>query len=333
MESGPVERTPKISVLLPVYNGRATLERAVDSIRRQSAEDWELILLDDGSSDGSFELCRALASRDRRLRVERHRDNRGLGAAMAGLARLARGRYLAIQEQDDVSSPERLALEARVLDEKPEVGLVSGVAEWVDARGERLRLFPGLLAGGGQYPQERHAMVRYLMVEQCKIVNAGCMFRRQVLGEQVFFDPDARMSVDWQFFLRLAHHHAVYGLGDIVVQVARDASRRSLTARKELQFAEARRCLARMLADFARDAASPIDRGLYRRAMATQLLLEARHYGGLRGVSLHFGALRRHPGRVETWRSLAELAARGARKLAGPGRGRGEDPGAAGESP
>ena len=313
---------PRISVLLPIYNGRATLGRAALSIQQQSVSDWELILLDDGSKDGSFELCRELASQDDRVRAERHEQNRGLGAAMSSLVQLARGSYLAVQEQDDFSLPGRLEAEARVLDEEPRVGLVSGVAEWVDARGERLRLFPDLLARGGQYPQRPADMVRYLMVEQCKIVNAGCMFRREVLGESVFFDSEARMSVDWQFFLRLAHRHRVHGLGEIVVQVERDAERTSLTAQKELQFAEARRCLARMLEDFADDPASPIDRRLYRQALATQLLLEARYYGGLPGVAGHLGALCQEPGRVETWRSLAELVGRGFSKLTGRAGGR-----------
>ena len=322
-----ISPSPRISVLLPVCNGLETLERAVESIRRQSVSDWELILLDDGSTDGSFELCRELAADDDRLRAERHEENRGLGATMGSLVRLARGSYFAVQEQDDISAPRRLEIEARVLDEQAQVGLVSGVAEWVDARGERLRLFPDVLARGGQYPRRRADMVRYLMVEQCKIVNAGCMFRREVLGEHVFFDAAARMSVDWQFFLRLAHQHVVYGLGEVVVQVERDSGRTSLTARKELQFAEARRCLAKVLEDFEDDPASPIDRRLYRNAMATQLLLEARYYGGLRGVSKHLGALCHQPGRVDIWRSFAELLGRGLRKIGGRSTGRrGGDP-------
>ncbi|MEM1176940.1 MAG: glycosyltransferase family 2 protein [Acidobacteriota bacterium] len=311
-------RAPKISVVLPVYRGAQTLDRAVDSIRGQSEDDWELILLDDGSGDGSWQRCRALAESDPRIRAERHAENRGLGAAMATLLGLVRGRYVAIQEQDDVSVPDRLEREAAVLDAEPDVVLVSGVAEWVDFGGRSLRLFPDRLASGGQYPQRPRDMVRYLMLEQCKVVNAGAMFRREAVdGEGVFFDAGARMSVDWQFFVRLAHTGRFRGLPEVVVKVERDAGRASLTAQKDLQFSEARRCLETLLRDYGGDPDSPINRRLYRRALATQELLEGRYLGGPVGVRRHVSALAHDPGRGETWRSLGELLGRGVARAVG----------------
>jgi glycosyltransferase involved in cell wall biosynthesis len=321
MTPPPPSGPPRVSVLLPVYNGAATLERAVASILGQTWGDFELILHDDGSTDGSAAQIAELLRRDPRLRSSRSEENRGLGAAMAQLASLARGEYLAIQEQDDVSAPDRLAAEVAALDADPEAGLVSGIAEWLDEKGEPFRLFPGLLAGGGQYPQEPAAMVRYLFLEQCKVVNAGAMFRRRVLGPTdpgsvpVFFDPAARMSVDWQFFLRLAHSWRILGLHRVVVRMQRGAGRDSLTRRKELQFAEARRCLRLLYDELALSPASPIDRSLYRQAQATQLLLEGRFYGGRRGLGRLLAALLREPGRAEIWRSLAELAGGGFRRL------------------
>lgn len=317
---------------MPVYNGAATLERAVESILGQTFADFEILLHDDGSADGSASLIGALLARDRRIRASRFETNRGLGAAMAHLATLARGDYLAVQEQDDVSLPDRLAAETAVLDERPEVGLVSGLAEWVEhadlERGptdRKPRLFPAILARGGQYPQETAEMVEYLYVEQCKVANAGALFRRAVLdgppwtgGVAVFFDPAARMSVDWQFFLRLAHGWRVHGLPRVVVRMQRGAGRDSLTRRKDLQFAEARRCLRLLRDELATSPLSPIDGLLYRRALATQLLLEARYWGGRRGLGLLFKALGQDPWRGEIWRSLGEYPGRWLRRLPAP---------------
>lgn len=306
--------TPLVSVLLPIYNGAAFLEAAIDSITRQSFEDWELILLDDGSSDGSAEIARSATAQDRRLRLVVRRHNQGLGAAMADLAALARGRYLAIQEQDDISAPDRLARQVALLDARPEIGLVSGVAEWRDGDGRRLALFPGLLTRAEQYPQEPRAMVAFLLREQCKVVNAGAMFRRDLLLERadrvpIFFDRRAQMSVDWQFFIRVAHHYRIWGLPEIVVSMRRD--QHSLSARKELQFFEARRCLAKLEHDLLGDPRSSIDRRNLRQAWASQLRLEGRTWGRWRGLGLLLRALTSAPMRSDVWSSIFELVSRG----------------------
>lgn len=317
--------SPRVSVLLPVYDGAATLAQAIDSIRTQTFADFELLIYDDGSRDASLAVAERAAAADPRLRVLRGERNQGLGHAMARLAEAAGGEFLAIHEQDDVSPPDRLAAEVALLDARPEVGLVSGLAEWVDGAGRRLRLFPGLLEGGGNYPQDPAAMVRFLFVEQCKVVNAGCLFRRVALEKipgrvPVFFDPQARMSVDWQFFLRLAHSWSIWGLPQVVVKMRRGDDRSGLTTRKALQFAEARRCLRLLYRELASHPGSPIDRRLYRRALATQQVLEARHAGGWRGMPQLLGALWRDPGRPDTWRTLGEVGRRGWRRALDLGR-------------
>lgn len=306
---------PRVSVLVPVYNGAATLERAVVSILQQSRGDFEVLLHDDGSSDGSGDLIQELTRRDGRISATRSPSNEGLGAAMTRLAARARGEYCAVQEQDDVSLPGRLEKEVAALESDPEAGLVSGIAEWLGDDGAPLRLFPGLLAGGGQYPQDKWEMVRFLFREQCKVVNAGALFRRAALADApgrvpVFFDAAARMSVDWQFFLRLAHSWKIVGLPEVVVRMQRGDARDSLTSRKDLQFAEARRCLRLLYDELSGSPLSPIDGRLFRQAMATQLLLEARYYGGRRGLHRLAGALLRDPWRGEAWRTLGELLGR-----------------------
>ena len=307
---------------MPVYNGTATLEQAMDSILAQSFGDFEILIHDDGSTDDSARVIAELARRDRRVTASRSLANQGLGATMAHLAGLARGDYLAIQEQDDVSTPGRLEAELAVIEADAEIGLVSGIAEWCDEDGKRLRLFPGLLVHGGQYPRDNAAMVRYLYVEQCKVVNAGALFRRRVLsspGVPVFFDPAARMSVDWQFFLRLAHGWACHGLPEVVVRMRRGSGHDSLTRQKELQFAEARRCIDLLYRELGNSPNSPINTRLYHLALATQLLLEGRYWGRTRGLGRLLRALRHDPLRAEIWRSLGELLGRAGQKVLGLG--------------
>ena len=307
--------TPKVSVVLPVWNGERYVAEAIRSIQRQTFADWELIVLDDGSSDGSLEVCRELARSDERLAVYDSPANGGLGAAMSRLVSLARGEYVAIQEQDDVSLPERLAAEVAVLEADPEIGLVSGIAAWIDDDGQLIRHFPGILESGRQYPANCHDMVRFLYLERCKVVNAGAMFRRSALRhDDVRFDPQAKMSVDWQFFLRLAHHHRIVGLHQVLVRVRRGRSHPSLTRQKALQFREGHRCIEVVFREYRDDPRSPIDRWLYRRAKSGQRVIEGAYEGGFEGALRLIQALGWDPGNRRAWSSLAGLGLKGIRK-------------------
>lgn len=124
---------PSISVLLPVRNGAATLARALTSIRGQSDAAWELVAVDDGSTDGTRALLEAAAREDARIRIHTQ-PALGLVAALnAGLA-AARGEFIARLDADDESHPERLARQTAHLRAHPEHGLVSCL---VDFGGDR----------------------------------------------------------------------------------------------------------------------------------------------------------------------------------------------------
>lgn len=101
------EKTPEVSVIVPIYNAEKTLAECVDSLLAQTLENIEIILVNDGSQDASEAICEAYAARDPRVFVL-HQENQGAGAARnAGLA-LARGEYLAFQDADDRYCPQAL---------------------------------------------------------------------------------------------------------------------------------------------------------------------------------------------------------------------------------
>lgn len=310
--------SPRVSVLLPVYNGAAFVKDAVDSIRGQTYADWELLVVDDGSKDESAKVCQALAATDARIKFFQNETNLGLARTMNRLVSLAGGQYLAVQEQDDFAAPSRLEREVQVLDSRSEVGLVSGVAAWLDDAGKVWTHFPGRLHRGEAYPTDRAEMVRFLFTEQCKVVNAACMFRREVAAEIPGpFDAEARMSIDWQFFIHVAHRHQILGLPEVLVRMRRGGGHKSLTGKKELQFREARRCLRKMYEQYRADERSPINRQLFRQAMATELVLEGRAYSRVKGVGRVLQALVCQPTHRRAWQTLGEFAGRGLGKMLG----------------
>jgi teichuronic acid biosynthesis glycosyltransferase TuaG len=110
---------PALSVVMPVYNAAAFLAAAVASVQAQSWQDWELILVEDGSSDASPQLLRALAAADPRLHVLHSGGNRGAGVARNLAMDAARGRYLAFLDADDLWHPQKLAWHLQFLAARP----------------------------------------------------------------------------------------------------------------------------------------------------------------------------------------------------------------------
>ena len=115
---------PKVSVTMPCYNCEDTVGQAIESILSQTYTDLELITADDGSTDGTAEVLRRYADRDSRLKPL-FLDHQGVvGAANAAIC-AADGQYIARMDADDMALPERIAMQACLLDENPEIGLTA----------------------------------------------------------------------------------------------------------------------------------------------------------------------------------------------------------------
>jgi glycosyltransferase involved in cell wall biosynthesis len=99
---------PIVSIVMPVYNARAYICKSFDSILDQSMLDWELIAVDDGSSDGSAILLQEKATKDPRVRVFQHKKNMGVAAARNLALEYARGVYIAFLDSDDIWHPDKL---------------------------------------------------------------------------------------------------------------------------------------------------------------------------------------------------------------------------------
>ncbi|HEY8917005.1 MAG TPA: glycosyltransferase [Chitinophaga sp.] len=126
--------TPVLTIGLPFYNNRSTLELALKSIFAQTYQDWELILLDDGSTDGSSALAAAI--NDPRVRLVADGTNKGLIYRLNQIAQLAEGKYLARMDADDLMDPERLEKQVSYLLTHPDVDLVDTGTWSIDEEGK-----------------------------------------------------------------------------------------------------------------------------------------------------------------------------------------------------
>ena len=112
--------SPKVSVVMSVYNGAAHLEESISSVLRQTFRDFEFLICDDGSTDKSRNIIRAYFLKDSRI-VAVSQNNLGLTKTLNRLIGLARGRYIARQDADDISHPDRLQAQVAFLDTKPRI--------------------------------------------------------------------------------------------------------------------------------------------------------------------------------------------------------------------
>lgn len=125
---------PVITVALPIYNAEKTLKRAVESIINQSFQQWELLLLDDGSTDASLALAAGFS--DSRIRCVSDGQNKGISFRLNQAVQMARGRYFCRMDADDISFPERLASQFRYMEAHPLVDLVSASIVTFDRTGQ-----------------------------------------------------------------------------------------------------------------------------------------------------------------------------------------------------
>jgi glycosyltransferase involved in cell wall biosynthesis len=137
------EQSVIVTVAMPLFNAGNQLRLALCSIIKQSFQHWELLLIDDGSTDGSLDAIADIV--DPRIHILRDGLNKGLAARLNEAIQLARGRYFARMDQDDVSYPERLACQLELLEQDPELDLVALRCIAINEEGELVGILPGEL--------------------------------------------------------------------------------------------------------------------------------------------------------------------------------------------
>jgi glycosyltransferase involved in cell wall biosynthesis len=181
--------------MMPCFNAAETLELAAASLTVQTMDDWECICLDDGSTDGTWDVLSRLHARDSRFRIERFSSNRGRGAARQKILEMVRGEFLAFQDADDWSYPDRLQHEMTWLQLDPHIAMVSACAAVTRDGHEAI---------GVMRPRPGVALPCVMKFEEPvppPMVFPSSMIRAD-LAKQTGFDPAFRRSQDSDFVLR-----------------------------------------------------------------------------------------------------------------------------------
>lgn len=185
-----VQSSPQVSVVLPVYNGAAYLRQTVAAILGQTFGAFECICIDDGSVDDSMKIIEEFA--DQRVRLYANESNRGISFTTNRGLDLARGEYVALVDQDDLSAPDRLAAQVAFLEAHPEVDICGTAYTHVGKR----KIW--------RYPSG-HEDIDAEMLFKIAMRNPSVMLRRRVVTERgLRFDEGFVCAADYDFFERAA---------------------------------------------------------------------------------------------------------------------------------
>ena len=202
---------PTVSVILPTYNRRGLISRSIRSVLRQTYGDFELIVVDDGSTDGTAAVLRNY--RDPRIRIFRHLRNKGAGAARNTGIRQARGDYFAFQDSDDEWLPEKLAKHIAVFSNR---GFKGGVVY-----SDMLRVRKD---GTSVYHNSPRVRPRVLIdrktnfYQVCRLGIQSSVIKRTCLERTGYFNEQFPCLEDLELFIRLSKHYAFYHLQEPLVK-------------------------------------------------------------------------------------------------------------------
>jgi len=258
---------PFVSILMPVRNEEKYLSAALASIKAQTFQEWELVAVDDGSTDGTAGILAAVA--DRRIKVLQN-SGRGLVAALNLGLEKCRGVFIARMDGDDISHPERLTRQLKVFAGNPDAGLVASSFRHFPRRGLKI----GMLAyEEWQNSLTRHESIMADIFVESPFVHPGVMFRKKIIDRFGGY-RDMGWPEDYDLWLRMAGDGVRFAKTPEPLIFWRDRPERATRTMDEYSAAAFRRCKAHHLqSGFLRGSAAVILAGAGKEGRAWQRVL------------------------------------------------------------
>lgn len=192
-----------VSIVLPTYNRAYSILKSIESVLQQTYQYWELLVIDDGSTDNTREIVAAIVASDARVHYYRQPSNKGVAAARNEGIRQAKYEYIAFQDSDDIWKENKLEKQMKLFEDKPEIGMVYCSYEGVKADGTKV-MIPDLSVGvhnlqGWMYSS---LLVGNVIGGPTAVVRKDCLEECRIQGQ--FFDENLTCLEDWELFLRIA---------------------------------------------------------------------------------------------------------------------------------
>lgn len=197
----------QVSVIIPTYNRAHLLSRALTSALNQTFQDFEIIIVDDASTDDTDKLVASF--HDCRIVYIQNRRNQGVSAARNSAIQQAQGDYIAFLDSDDEWLPDKLEKQLKLFTgTSPKVGLIAAGA--VDIRNQTPYAY--------YIPKFRGDNSKRILVENCVGLNGTAMIRKECFDKAGLFDENLNSSEDWDLWIRIAQHYEVDFIPDIMLR-------------------------------------------------------------------------------------------------------------------
>ena len=187
---------PKISVIMTVYNSEKYVWETIGSILAQSYKNFEFIIIDDGSSDDSYNICAKYASQDERIRLYKNEKNIWVVKTRNKLLEAVRDdtKYIAIIDADDISYPERLEKQVEFLEDNPDISLLGSDIDIIDEAGQKIweRMYP-----------HNHDEVKKSIFQKSPLAQPASMIRKSSLDEVWEYNEVFERCQDYELWCRM----------------------------------------------------------------------------------------------------------------------------------
>jgi len=202
------QNKPLVSVIIPVKNAGKFVGLAVQSIIDQTYKNWEMIVVDDGSTDETGKILKRFAKKDPRITVITHKESKGIGASLNLALTKAKGKFIARMDGDDISLPNRLATQVAFLQKNPQTVAVGGQAEMIDGVGEifAYKHFP-------TNQKTLREMIMWMVPIQHPI-----MMARASAYKKCRYDESYKTAEDVEMFMQLLQYGEFGNVPEVVYQ-------------------------------------------------------------------------------------------------------------------
>ena len=197
--------SPIVSVIMPCYNSVIYLKEAIDSILNQRYMNFELICIDDNSTDDTYKMLKEYEEKDIRVRVFKNNRSKGVSGAMNTGLDNARGKYVTRMDSDDISDLERLKVQKEFLDKNPEYGACTVNFGIINKN--------GIINKKGQYAV-KDAPLEWQFLWTNPIPSAPCMYRKKIINK-IRFNETLSTAEDYEFFTQLIKNNKFYFINDV----------------------------------------------------------------------------------------------------------------------